>query len=316
MKISQLKIYSIGTVAANKPRNTTKIEVTPLEAVSQTNGELTDNMDTVTLKGKTDIGASFETQINTSASITAEWLPLGTPNRTTAPDVRRGEQVLIFEFADTNEYWWTTLKNTDKLRKLETVILAFSATTDEEAKATAENTYFIEISTHDKRIHLHTSKANGEPYSYDVLLDTAQGEFQLTDDIKNTIFLSSREKQLVLLNADGSFLDINKKIININAVDTINLNAGKGIYMSAPNVIEFETKHFNVLSPKSDFSGMVNISKNTFIAGGLGVGSQPGSNGTASIANNLVLTGHLSSTKGSTWEGTVKAGYFDGPGNQ
>lgn len=315
MNVSQLKFYSIGIVAANKPRDKTEIEVTPLEATSQVNGELTDNMNTIVLKGKDDIGSSFETKTNTATSVKAQWLPLGTPNRTTAPDVRRGEEVVLLEFADTNEYWWTTSKNTDSLRKLETVILAFSATTDESAKATAENTYFLEISTHDKRIHFHTSKANGEPYEYDILLDTAEGVFQLTDDIKNVIFLNSREKQLALVNADGSFLEINKKIITMTAVDTLNLNAGKGIYLSAPSIIEFDTSHFNVKSPISDFSGKANIAKNTFIGGGLGVGRQPGADGSAAIASDMHIKGYVTSENGSSWQGTVKASNFEGPHN-
>ena len=68
-------------------------------------------------------------------------------------------------------------------------------------------------------------------------------------------------------------------------------------------------------SPISDFSGKANIAKNTFIGGGLGVGRQPGADGSAAIASDMHIKGYVTSENGSSWQGTVKASNFEGPHN-
>lgn len=314
MKLSQLKIYSVGVVAVNKLRSSKVIEATPIEAVNQSNGELTDNLTIGVVKGQDSDGTAFEATVKGAATVPATWFPLGSPNRTTAPDVRRGERVILWEFGDTNEYFWTTYEGIDKYRKLETIIFAITGTRVEADAPTAENTYFFEISTHDKRVHFHTSKADGEPYTYDMLLDTANGIFQFKDDLDNIAFLNTKEKQWALRNADGSFIEINKKIININAVDEINMFAGKHIYMKAeenfihgeagrwirwhahqerieleaPTRIGSKTAHFDVQAPLSSFSGHVTV--------GRGMG----------------IRGFVSSNSGSSWGGRVSAPNYSG----
>lgn len=240
MKVSQLRIYTIGTVAANKLLDSKEIEFTPDEDMFFANGEITDNANTVTSSGTNAAGQSYEKSLTTTASMRAVWLPLGNTNRKTAPDVRRGERVVIYQFADADRYYWTTLLDDLKLRKLETVIYAFSNVRDEDKEETADTTYFFEVSTHGKYIHLHTAKNDGEPFAYDIQINTKNGFIQIRDDIGNMFEVDSTNTKITLYNVDESYIKLDKQNIDIHALDSITLTAGKKINLKAGEQINVE----------------------------------------------------------------------------
>jgi phage baseplate assembly protein gpV len=86
----------------------------------------------------------------------------------------------------------------------------------------------VEISTHRGLIHIHTSKKNGEPFVYDMQLNTKDGSFLFQDDIGNYWSMDSTNVRHEFKNSDGSWIDMNRKIINIFAPDTVNITADKG----------------------------------------------------------------------------------------
>ena len=137
----------------------------------------------------------------------------------------RGERVLLWRYADTDQYYWTTLGMDDYLRKLETVVYAFSDTKDESVKVlTPDNAYYLEISTHKKLVTFSTAKSDGEPYAYTFQFDTAAGRVTLADDVGNYMELDSKNTSITLENADDSKVVLDRKVINISSVDAINLN--------------------------------------------------------------------------------------------
>jgi len=142
----------------------------------------------------------------------------------TPPDVRRGEQVMIYQFADSDgDYYWNTLRNDLSMRKLETVVYAISGTQAEGAAVDASSSYVMGISSHQKKLWITTSKANGEPFAYGVTFDLAAGNIMINDDIGNYFTLDSQNHILHLQNAEGSFIDLNKEILSIFTGDQINL---------------------------------------------------------------------------------------------
>ena len=312
MQPSKLALHSLGVVAANKPTNSKNIEVTPIEDVNMASGELTDHLTSTVVKGQDSAGASFEGNINSSITVTAEWLPFGS-NRHTAPDVRRGERVAIYKFADADKYYWTSLEYAQDLRKLETVIYTFSNTRDEAVKSTPQTTYFLEISTHKKIIHLHTSKSDGEPFVYDIMLNTKDGNLQLRDDIDNIICLDSAERKLTFINAMGSFVDIDKNNITISAVDNITMNAGgkismtagAGIYGNAPEVT-YTTPTFTATA-LGIFGSNVTVGGAIAIAGGMKTGTGGGGSGASEIGGSITVNGSLSVTGTGRFSGSVTA---------
>lgn len=219
-QISKLKIYSLGIVAENKLPSSKEVEVTPIEEMPMLDGELAPVATDYNAKATDALGSSYEDTVELTTTIKAKWLPIGAANRVSAPDVRRGEMVVIYKFGDTDKYFWTTLNEDLKLRKLETVIYAFSGTTNEGAEINADTFYFIEISTHKKLITLHTSKDNGEPFGYDIQLDTGNGKLVITDDVGNYVLLDSSQTQIVLKNVDETIFDMKGKNLSVTVPET------------------------------------------------------------------------------------------------
>ena len=247
LQVSKLHFYSLGIVGANKALNSMEIEVTPTEELTMLDGEVNSDQTNVTSTGEDVGGNAYSTTVATANTIKATWLKIGVGNRLTAPDVRRGAAVVIYQFGDSDTYYWCTLQDDSQLRKLETVIWGFSGTTDEDAKNDASNMYYMEISTHKQMVTFHTSKANGEFCMYDFQFNTKDGKVILTDDVGNWFMLDSAAHTLHMENVDGSIIDITKKIATITTLDQINMKSTNQINMETDTItIKANTGNFNV----------------------------------------------------------------------
>lgn len=239
-KLSKLQFYSLGIVAMNKTLSSDLIEVTPVEEFPLLNGEITGNTDNYKAEFKNAQKEPFNLEVKTTVSIKAKWLPINNSNRRTSPDVRRGEHVILYRFADTDEYWWNTLQNDNSLRRLETVIYSFSNLKTENIEDGPDTSYWLEVSTHKKLMHIHTSKNDGEPFIYDIQINTKDGKIIITDDIGNYFALDSKDKTLRLENSMSNFIEINNSTINIKAPNiningsSININGTSDITIQSP----------------------------------------------------------------------------------
>lgn len=233
-EVSKLRVYSVGIVAENKKLDTRVVEVVPIEDSITLDGEFNSNIEKYFAEGVTDDNTPYKLELDTSISVKATWLPMQSSNRHTAPDVRRGERVVLYRFADNDEFWWSTLKDQLELRKLETVIYAFSGTKVEGAPVNSENYYFLEISTHKKIVNFSTSKADGETWRYNIQINTepGQGFIKIEDDDGQFIILDSKERQIIAQNKDLSKVDIDKRKIFIEAPDLVQVKSKK-IYMES-----------------------------------------------------------------------------------
>jgi len=246
-QISKLRFYSIGIVAANKRLKSKEIEVHPTEELPMMDGELDDQRETHQAAGEDSSGQSYQSNVKMANSIKATWLPFGSSQRITAPDVRRGESVMIYQFGDADKYYWVTLKQDNHLRRLETVIWAFSATKQEISQLSAENSYFLEVSTHTKTVTFHTSQADGEPFGYDIQINAKEGRIEIRDTAGNLILMDSRNTQLRMENSVGAFLDITKQIATLTTADKITLNTQSMVLnnttttVNASSVVRFNT---------------------------------------------------------------------------
>lgn len=222
-KLSKLQFYSLGIVAVNKSLSSNSIEVTAVEEFPLLDGEITDNVEKYKTEFKNAQDEPYNLELQTTATIKAKWLPINNSNRRTSPDVRRGEHVILYRFADTDEYWWNTLQNDNILRRLETVIYSFNNLKIENVEDTADTSYWLEVSTHKKLMHVHTSKNDGEPFAYDIQINAKDGKLIITDDANNFIVIDSKDSVIRAENAFGTFIEINKNIINMSASASINL---------------------------------------------------------------------------------------------
>lgn len=235
---SQLRFYSIGLVANNKPLSTDIIQATPIETLTMLDGELVSNPTDVETSGTDAKGSSYSTKVKMDNAVDAKWWPMNS-NRRTAPDMRRGERVILWQYGDTDEFYWTETGWDDHLRKLETVIFSISATMDEEADSLdPNNCYSLEMSSHTGQITLRTSKANGEHCIYVIQLNTKDGRILLTDDVGNEFELDTKNTNIQMLNADKTLVQLNKRKIYMYAAESITGKADQSIL--------FQTKDFKI----------------------------------------------------------------------
>lgn len=218
---SKFRIVSIGIAAENKALNSYELPVAPIELFPLVDGELVESLDEIDVSGVNQDEVEYSVRIKTSSTITATWLQLGS-NRVTAPDVRRGERLLLWQYADSDKYYWTSMGMDDEQRRLETGIWAWSATPEiDDELDLSENMYTIELSTHGKHITLHTTQANGEPFEYSLQLNTADGLFFITDQDGNSIQLNSAERIIKAINSDATEVTIDKTSLYAYAKDNV-----------------------------------------------------------------------------------------------
>ena len=283
-EVSKLSIYSVGIVAANKELNSREIEVTPVEHMPMINGEVNDNISSIETKGTKQDGSSYESSAPATNSIRAEWLPLGSANRLTPPDVRRGEYVAVYKYGDHDKYYWVTLKDDINLRKRETVVYCYSNTSEEATNAGPESTYFIEISTHKKLITLHTSENDGELTTYDIQLNTKDGYFVLVDGLGNVFRINSKEESFLMQNTSGNFVLLEKDDLTINLNGKMLVSAAGGYTLQAPTIDETGERTLNGNE----------TTVGTTTTGGLNIGGNGGS-GSATISGSINASGPINS---------------------
>jgi len=244
LDMSQFKMYSFGRVADNKARSSKTINVTPIENASMISGEIASNEKEMVSKGVDASGNHYQTSVVADTAIEAEWLPFGS-NRVTAPDVRRGERVMIWQYADTDAFYWTTTGWDDALRRLETVVYAFSNNSKVDGEGfNPKDYYFVEVSTHDKHIILRTSKADGEPFEYGFVFDTKNGIVTLADDAGNLFELNSKDTKMSMVLNTGTKVILDKQKILIEAIMEIKMKVGNNVMTMTPSLLSWIAKKF------------------------------------------------------------------------
>ena len=246
MELSKLHPHSLGVVTNNPPVGSKEIAVQLLEHRFGQSEELVDSPVKMEFSFKTAAGEEAGTIVENN-SVTAIWLRRNT-NRTTPPNVRRGDQVIVWKLGN-NKYFWED-RHTVDVKRLETVIYAFSADPNNGLKDDLSNAYFLEISSHTKAITLGTSKANGEPFAYTIQLDLEYGKYTATDDVGNMVYIDSPKTEVALRNRDDSEFRLTKE----------------DIFGKANKLIEFKCKDFHVICTnfKIQCDSYVASSKNSY----------------------------------------------------
>ena len=297
---SKFKLYSVGRVAENKKMSEDTVEVMPVETISFLDGEIKSNPTTTETKGTDAQGNAYQTSSESDNTVPCKWLPLG-DNRVTAPDWRRGERVLIYQYGDEDLYYCVSMGWDRHLRKLETVVYAWSATTDEsDTSINKDNSYAFEVSTHGKHITLTTTDKNGEPFKYTFQFNTGDGVVTLTDDAGNFIELDSAATKITFQNVDGTMLTLDKETIIGFCKDSMSY--------TATNNINFECTTFNVKSSETNIvaSSSTNLTTPvTNISGAVNMGG--GGGGSCHVTGPIVSSDNISAASMDV-AGTIRCG--------
>ena len=205
---SKFEFYSFGIVVKAKEPNSSSIEVYPVEELPEVGGSLKDYKQSHQSTLPNIQGTNQKGSLESTATLSAEWLPDGVNNRHNAPDVQPGEGVKLYRYGDDDNYYWTTVFNEPSLRRTENVLYLYGGTQKYGETLDKDNSYWINVNTVDGLIQLHTSTANGEPYTYDFTINTKEGYVELKDDNENLIRLNSRLGELII--------DVRTILINAN----------------------------------------------------------------------------------------------------
>lgn len=233
--ISKFKRYCIGTVAEDLITGNKAIKIYPHEHIANVDGDI-EQTDSVSKQSKDSQNRSYNVSVNTKVTITAIWRNPNS-NRTTPPNVRRGETVEVYQYDNTDKYYWMTISNELDLRGLEHVEYVY--VNDPAAKEINDsNSYKVIYSTLNKLVGFRTSDNNGEATTYEKMLDTKRGiDIIVLDGFGNNIILDSNEGGLNITTNTHVTLKTTNAIIetetcSITATDKCDVE-GKNVNLKA-----------------------------------------------------------------------------------
>ena len=188
---SELRFYSVGVVfkgnstisgTTGNVNSVSQIKVSPIETMN----------------------AQKQGPIEEFNTVTAEWLAISQPNRTSAPNVYPNQSVMLYKYANTEQYFWVTMRNEADLQRAETAIYAFSnipaddgwETDTKPVSMNASNSYFISIGG--SGIFVTTPDNRGEVAKYRIGIDCKNGKISISDNLSNSLTLDSKKGNLVV----------------------------------------------------------------------------------------------------------------------
>lgn len=297
MELSQLHFHSWGLVAENPAVNQHNIMVIPTEYRLGHAESIVTNPQEDELEYESDEGVEVVKVLHNTA-IECKWMKLNS-NRVTPPNVRRNDDVIIMRLGNTDRYYWLDF-NIANVKRLETAVWAWSADPDNPMADDLSNAYTLEISTHGKLITLTTTQANGEPFGYTHQYNTGDGRVTLEDTDGNSVYLDSAEREIGMINSDGTSFKLNKKDIEAYAPNNIAWTAVKSISFSckqmtivASDSLAIETNDMVVDSPTTTFTGVVNAaSVNAAGSGSFGSVDAQEISATTLTADNATFKSH------------------------
>lgn len=293
---SQFKPVSVARVLEDLEPGTEILLVGGLESNPGATGMQVSNTQSVEAKGTDSSGKEYSSTTTTDSVIKAKWLRWGS-QRLTPPNVRRKMRVMLYRFADQDEYYWEYMGLDGHLMRLESIVWGINnnANADGTSEVKPENMHTIEWSSHTKQLTLRTCKAQGEPFAYIFQFNLGEGSVLLADDIGNMVNLDSQEAIWIMQNSFGSHLKIDKNNIFAFAAELIKMET-KVVQVIAETV---EVKAnlfsgdiselFHVDTPQANFTNNVTVGQIStgYNSNGHGMVSK----GNMRIEGELVTTG-------------------------
>jgi len=225
--MSQMRFYSIGIVARDKPKDSNFIDVWPAEQHPFVDGDIASTKDVL---------------------IQAKWIRADNTQRITPPDVCAKESVHIYRYADSDRFFWMPAGYEPGLRKKETIIYVVSNNPSQASPTEApdiSNQVFFMISSDSKTFHFHTPTNDGEKVGMDLFGDWNKGIFTYKDTNDN------------ILNMDGEANKFTARIqseIVVMAKDKISVQT-KNVQVQCEQADVVATTGANITTPELTQNG-------------------------------------------------------------
>lgn len=169
-------------------------------------------------------------------------------NRAYPPDVRKGEIVKIFQYGDSDQWYWIGCDRSQSLRKTERVRWQVNDTLENDCNLTDDNTYFLEMDTRKhKHILLSTSQSDGEEHQYKFKISPETSQIMLADEKQNMFIIDTNKQCITMANEKGSLIQLDGEDINIICKGKLTIRSTNNeIVMAAKSDITQQTKsNFN-----------------------------------------------------------------------
>lgn len=221
---SGIRFYSIGVVVQDKELDSWDVFVYPVEKLPTGLGGLKSS-EKLTFNIKDINDKSIALELEKSFTIKASWMSFGQYNRASAPDIRRGETVLLIRFGGEDDFYWIPLFSEFNFRKKEQVMYFFSNKdgVPEQEEDLSNNGYYFTADTINKQFMLHTSNNDGEQATFDVVVDGGEGKIIMKDGAENqTVFDSVNASYSANFNKD--ITHTSGETMNFKTANEMNLN--------------------------------------------------------------------------------------------
>lgn len=151
----------------------------------------------------------------------------------TVPCIHEGELLRIYNYGGSYEFYWMPMGRNNGNRRNERMrwfVADEKKTLKEDGSGEVkelndDNTYFIEMNTNDglKRIHIATTRSDGELFSYDILINCVEYVLSISDSDGNYMMIDTPNTIIRLQNRLLSIVELDKEVINIIAPEQINV---------------------------------------------------------------------------------------------
>jgi hypothetical protein len=260
----------VGTVAATKQTNTKEIMVHLPKNSPMADGR---TVAQVEAKEETAVNANGEpVKVNTMISNVrpAKWNAFGEPNRLTAPDVKEGSQVSLYQVSGQSTIYWTTNGFSGETHRLETIVWGFQANPnlDENTEFNVDNFYTITLDTRSGFMAYRSSQSNGEKSGFEVKLDGGQGRLEAVGTGGSSIVMDDFNSKFIYTNKEETLIGVDKKKVIIDAPDSILFNGDESVSIKTKvftlqcEDINVQAKTAKVAIGTTEWEGEVNLKGN------------------------------------------------------
>lgn len=261
----------VGIVAATKETNTKEILVHLPSMAPMADGRViaqTQQMQETSL----NMAGEAETSTTlTSNVIPAVWNSFGDANRLTAPDVREGSKVSIYQVGGQNQYYWTTQGFGAESHRLETIVWGFQANpgVDENTPFNLDNFYTVTLDTRNGFMAMRTAQTNGEKSGFEAKIDGMNGRIDARGSNGSIFCIDDHNDHCFYTNKAGAIFSVNKKKITLNAPDSTTINAEESINLRTKQLnvqvdgeIAIIAQKARVRIPKTEWEGDIDLKGN------------------------------------------------------
>lgn len=301
--MSQFKLVSRGTVIETKPDAADVIKVYLGELLYDVNsGNIGEYSEKVKGNLPSVRPGNVTTEHEVKNYVDARWKRFSGTNQVTAPDVYQGMEVLVYQYGDSEDYFWDQSGREPGLKGREDVIIAYSNVEGggKDVPFDLNSAMYARMNTKEGYAEFRTPDNAGEICFFQVKFNMKTGVWSIIDGEGNSIIMNAGKGSCHIKT--NELFHVDTKHISLNG-ESYELNVNS----SVENIKD--TK--DTITPIATYSKDVTIMNLLNVIGG--ITSSGGAGGAAMVMNgDTVMNGNTTINGDLTTTGTA-TGWYPGP---